>query len=129
MGGTSAGSTQGFRLLIGIVEATFMGMFVGRMKSRFLHVHNLEFVVLFAYAGIQPLFPFLSSAQESNKESVALVVIDMLIKVFACASKVGLARRQPADPERPAHPRSTCTRTVSWAPEYCGNGSTSNNTA
>jgi hypothetical protein len=77
-------------LWTGIVAAACMGMFVGRLGSAFLDVHIVEFVILYCYAGTQPLFPVLRAYYVERALGHEATILDLCLKLLALGLKIGL---------------------------------------
>lgn len=85
-------------LVTGIGAATCLGLFIGRLESRFLDVHPFELFLLYMYAGLQPLYRILRLPNIQDLMSPDRVyLIEFLLKALALALKLGLyfvVRRQ-----------------------------------
>lgn len=84
--------------LTGLLTATCMGMFFGRLESRLLDVRPIELFLLYGYAGLQPLSPVLGALHDVAWAPAYLpTVADIVLKGIACSLKMGLffvVRRQ-----------------------------------
>lgn len=85
-------------LVTGIAAATCLGLFIGRLESRFLDVHPFELLLLYMYAGLQPLYRIFRLPNIQDLMSPERVyLLEFLIKALALALKLGLyfvVRRQ-----------------------------------
>ncbi|MFT3764569.1 MAG: hypothetical protein QM820_03490 [Minicystis sp.] len=88
----------------GVLAAMCMGLFVGRLESRYLSVATAEFVFLYAYVVIQPLFPLFRVLRSCEpllhipaEFQFLPTLSELLLKASACAFKLGIylvVRRQ-----------------------------------
>ncbi len=89
-----AGSVFWPSVVVGVFGAATMGMFIGRLASRFLRVHPLELFALFVYASLQPLFRINGwlegESQFLDSHGASIYTADLIIRALAFAGKIGL---------------------------------------
>lgn len=78
-------------LLGGCISALCLGLFVGRLESRYLDLDPIEVVVLYGYAAIQPLFSLSTMGRVITiTEGLSLVNLQVVIKLLAIAFKLAI---------------------------------------